>query len=84
MLRQELQVGEIAAKTDMKQPITSQHLKVLREASLVNVRIDGNRRLYRINFAGIVALQTALAEIWGSDLAALKDAVERRSARSGK
>ena len=39
--------GEIAAHTGLGASATSQHLRVLREAGLVSVRADGNRRLYR-------------------------------------
>ena len=39
-------VGELAAALDLTQPLTSKHLRVLRDAGLVTVRVDGPRRWY--------------------------------------
>src|SRR3954468_10837014 len=41
-------VGELVAATGLSQPGTSKHLRVLREAGLVEVRPDGRRRLYAL------------------------------------
>jgi DNA-binding transcriptional ArsR family regulator len=40
--------GELVAAIRLSQPAVSKHLKCLREAGLVRVRSDGQRRLYRI------------------------------------
>ena len=40
--------GELVAAVRLSQPAVSKHLKCLREAGLVRVRSDGQRRLYRI------------------------------------
>ena len=45
--RGELPVGELVAALDISQPAVSKHLRILREAGLVEVRADGPRRLYR-------------------------------------
>jgi len=39
-------VGQLVSLTDQSQPNVSQHLAVLREAGLVDRRIDGPKRLY--------------------------------------
>src|SRR5919107_3606321 len=39
-------VGELVPELGLSQPAVSKHLKVLREADLVRVRIDGKRRWY--------------------------------------
>jgi len=39
-------VGELVASLDLSQPGVSKHLKVLREAGLVEVRPEGKRRWY--------------------------------------
>jgi DNA-binding transcriptional ArsR family regulator len=39
-------VGELAEALGLSQPLTSKHLKVLRDAGLVTVRVDGPRRWY--------------------------------------
>jgi DNA-binding transcriptional ArsR family regulator len=41
-------VGELVHRTGLSQPLVSKHLRVLREAGLVDVRPDGQRRLYRV------------------------------------
>jgi DNA-binding transcriptional ArsR family regulator len=76
VLDYELPVNELVARTGMKQPSVSQHLKVLREAGLMNVRIDGPRRLYRVNFEGLERLRTELGEFWSASLDALRTAAE--------
>lgn len=42
-------VGELAADLPVTQPAVSQHLRVLREAKLVEARPMGTRRVYRVN-----------------------------------
>jgi DNA-binding transcriptional ArsR family regulator len=42
-------VGELVDELHLSQPAVSKHLRVLREAGLVEVRIDAQRRLYRVN-----------------------------------
>ncbi len=44
--------GDIAEQFEMSRPAVSQHLKVLREAGLVAVRKDAQRRIYRIEASG--------------------------------
>jgi DNA-binding transcriptional ArsR family regulator len=57
-------VGEVvealAAVRPISQPAVSQHLTVLREAGLVTVRSEGNRRLYALDPAGIAAVSAWL------------------------
>jgi DNA-binding transcriptional ArsR family regulator len=46
-------VAALQALAPISQPAVSQHLKVLREAGLVNARADGARRLYALDEAGV-------------------------------
>ena len=49
LLRQdERAVGELVADLGLSQPGVSRHLRVLRDAGLVEVRVDAQRRLYRL------------------------------------
>jgi DNA-binding transcriptional ArsR family regulator len=41
-------VGELVGELELSQPAVSKHLRVLREAGLVSVRTDAQRRLYRV------------------------------------
>jgi DNA-binding transcriptional ArsR family regulator len=72
----ELGVGELAERVGLSQPAASQHLKVLRDAGLVRGRVDGRRRLYRVDGEGLERLRSELDAFWGPALAALKDAAE--------
>jgi DNA-binding transcriptional ArsR family regulator len=76
VLDRELPVNELAERTGLSQPAASQHLKVLRDAGLVRGRVDGRRRLYRVDAAGLERLRRELDAYWGPALAALKDAAE--------
>jgi DNA-binding transcriptional ArsR family regulator len=76
VLDRELPVGELAQRTGLSQPAASQHLKVLRDAGLVRGRVDGRRRLYRVDGEGLERLRRELDAFWGPALAALKDAAE--------
>jgi DNA-binding transcriptional ArsR family regulator len=72
----EMQAGDLAELAGMKQPAASQHLRVLRDAGLVDVRIDGSRRLYRVRFEALQSLRAQLDEFWGTHLRELRRAAE--------
>jgi DNA-binding transcriptional ArsR family regulator len=78
VLDRELPVSELADRVGLSQPAASQHLRVLRDAGLVRGRVDGRRRLYRVDLEGLERLRTELDAYWGPALAALKDAAESR------
>jgi DNA-binding transcriptional ArsR family regulator len=78
VLDRELGVGELAERIGLSQPAASQHLKVLRDAGLVRRRVDGRRRLYRVDLEGLERLRRELDAYWGPALGALKDAAEAR------
>lgn len=75
-MERERSVGELVELMEMTQPAASQHLRVLRDAGLVDVRIDGPRRLYRVDFAGLGALRAELDRFWGRHLEELRKATE--------
>ena len=56
----ELRAGEIARRFDMTAPAVSQHLKLLREAGLVQVRRDAQRRIYASDPAGLAEMDAWL------------------------
>ena len=49
-------VGELADATRLTQPLTSKHLRVLRDAGFVTVRVDGPRRWYSLRVEPLVEL----------------------------
>jgi DNA-binding transcriptional ArsR family regulator len=79
----ELSAGQIAARFDVTQPATSQHLKVLREAGLVTERRDGTRRLYSARPEGLAELHDFLATVLPGGLERLKAAAEAEERRPG-
>lgn len=73
---EEMAAGDIAGHFDLTFGAVSQHLAVLRAASLVDVRRDGNRRLYKANLDSLAPYKTVLELMWGQKLRQLKAAVE--------
>lgn len=56
----ESSVGELADGVAVSRPAVSQHLKVLKEAGLVDERRNGRQRLYRLNADGIAQVRTLI------------------------
>ena len=76
----ELPAGDLVKATRLSQPGLSKHLKLLREAGLVSVRPDGQRRLYRLEpqkLAAVDAWLTPFRTAWADRLGALEDHLER-------
>jgi DNA-binding transcriptional ArsR family regulator len=74
----DLPAGEIASHfPSMSRPAVSQHLRVLADAGLVEVRPAGNRRLYRWRPEGLRDAVAFLEDMWSDRLARLKAAAER-------
>ena len=74
----DLTVSEIVEKFDMSTPAISQHLKVLREAGLVNSRVVGQSRIQSLNPDGLQQIQSWLVStmnFWNQRLDALEAAL---------
>ena len=56
----ELPAGDIGRRFPISAPAVSQHLRMLREAGLVQVRVEGQRRIYRLNPDGLAAVDAWL------------------------
>lgn len=61
-------VVELADQLPVGRPAVSQHLKVLKEAGLVEEEPVGTRRVYRLNEAGLLALRDQLDTFWSRAL----------------
>ena len=76
-LRQgERSVGALVSRLGMSQPAVSKQLRVLRDARLVSVRVDAQRRIYRLDPEGLREVDEWLAPFrafWEERL----DAMER-------
>lgn len=75
-------VGEIAAGLPVSRPAVSQHLRVLREAGLVQEAAAGTRRIYRLDPRGIGAMRDWLDAHWATALAGLAIYVEDAKAQA--
>ncbi len=67
-------VGELVTALRLTQPTTSKHLRVLREAGLVRVLPDAQRRIYALDPEPLAALDAWLAPyraLWNDRLDAL-------------
>ncbi len=77
LLRQhERPVGELVAALGMSQPAVSRHLRVLRDAGVVDVRVDAQRRLYRLRPAALRELDEWLEPyrlLWSGRLDGLEE-----------
>lgn len=72
-------VGDIAGHLDITPQAVSRHLKVLREAGLVDERREGTRHLFVVNPDGFSAVQQFLADFWTQHLGQLRNVVEKPS-----
>ena len=70
-------VGELAHGLPVSRPAVSQHLRVLSDAGLVDVRPEGNRRLYRWRREGLRDAAAFVEEMWSDRLERLRAAAER-------
>ena len=72
----ELPVGDLVATLDISQPGVSKHLRVLREAGLVEARTDAQRRIYRVRPEPLAEVDAWLAP-YRAHWSARLDALER-------
>ncbi|MGB3809688.1 MAG: metalloregulator ArsR/SmtB family transcription factor [Parvibaculum sp.] len=82
----ELSAGDIARRFEVSAPAISQHLKALKSARLVRVRIDAQRRIYALDPEGLNEIDLWLAQVrrfWNPRLDAL-DRELRKAAKKDK
>lgn len=90
LAERELSAGAITQRFDVSAPAISQHLRVLREARLVRVRAEAQRRIYALDPAGFDELEEWMARIrrfWRHRLDALERALkedDRKTQRKGR
>jgi DNA-binding transcriptional ArsR family regulator len=68
--------SELAEAAGLSRSAASQHLRILRDTGLVHVRVDANRRLYRVDAERLDQLRAFLDAFWGDRLDALKTTAE--------
>lgn len=77
----ECSVSDLVERVGMHQPGVSRHLRVLREAGLVEVRRDAQRRLYRLRPEPLMELDAWL-EPYRAEWAGRLDSLERHLQRT--
>jgi DNA-binding transcriptional ArsR family regulator len=75
-------VVDLAAGLPISRPAVSQHLKVLKDAGLVDEEPVGTRRVYRLNAAGLLALRDQLDTFWNRALSGYQDVAEQPRKRT--
>lgn len=73
-------VGELVSHMALSQPAVSKHLRVMKEAGMVESRIDAQRRLYRLRTEPLMDLDAWLApyrRLWESSLDRLEAHLDR-------
>ena len=79
-------VHVLVAQVGLSQPAVSKHLRVLRDAGLVTVRPDGQRRLYRLRAEPLIELDEWLEpyrQLWRISLDKLEAHLANRQSSSG-
>src|SRR3569833_177092 len=73
----EISAGDLVENSGLSQPGVSKHLRHLREAGVVRVRADGQRRLYSVDVAKLAMLSNWLQQFWAVRLDALDAHLEK-------
>ena len=74
-------VGELVEQIPISQPGVSRHLRVLRDAGLVNVRVDAQRRIYGLRAQPLSEVDAWLGpyrRLWADHLDALEQHLDTR------
>jgi DNA-binding transcriptional ArsR family regulator len=82
LLEQPRSVGELVSRVGLSQPGTSKHLRVLRDAGLVDVRTDAQRRIYQLRVEPLAELDAWLEpyrRLWAGRLDALEQHLDERA-----
>lgn len=80
LARGALSSGEIARRFEASPPAISQHLRALREARLVRVRAQAQKRIYELDPAGVGELSawiTRIQSFWSVKLDALEEELRK-------
>jgi DNA-binding transcriptional ArsR family regulator len=77
-------VNALAAGLPVSRPAVSQHLKVLKDAGLVNERSEGVRRIYSLRREGLMELRQWLDSFWDDALEAFRLEAEKSHKAKGR
>jgi DNA-binding transcriptional ArsR family regulator len=78
-------VGEIVSKFSFKPPTISQHLQVLKQAKLVRVRAEAQKRIYAVDDEGLRELEAWLNQQrihWSKNLDDLERHLDKKAKKT--
>ncbi|MGE0880906.1 MAG: ArsR/SmtB family transcription factor [Acidimicrobiia bacterium] len=75
---------ELADAAGLSPSAASQHLKLLRDVGLLQMRVDAKRHLYSVDFERLAEVRRVFDELWADRLGALKRRAEAEPANSAK
>jgi DNA-binding transcriptional ArsR family regulator len=76
---QERAAGDVARHFDVSRPAISKHLRILKQAGLIEERRSGTQRLYRARAESLLEIRRFLESFWDEGLLAIKQAAEEGS-----
>jgi DNA-binding transcriptional ArsR family regulator len=77
----ERSVHELAELLPISRPAVSRHLRLLKDAGLVEEHPEGTRRIYRLQATGVEAVQAYLRQVWGEAAARFRLVAENARAK---
>jgi DNA-binding transcriptional ArsR family regulator len=80
----ERSVQQLADDLPISRPAVSRHLRLLKEAGLVEQEVVGTRRIYRLQDEGVEAVQRYLEAVWGDAARRFTFVAENTARRDGK
>jgi DNA-binding transcriptional ArsR family regulator len=72
-------VSELVSSVSVSQPAVSQHLRVLKQAGLVQVHKQGQQRIYSVNPQGLSDLRAYVEGLWEDVMGAFQRAADKVS-----
>jgi DNA-binding transcriptional ArsR family regulator len=64
LAREPASVGVLAERFPISRPAVSRHLRLLKEAGLVDSVVDGTRHVYRVRPEGVASLREYMDRLW--------------------
>ena len=71
-------VASLAEGLPISRPAVSQHLKILKQAGLAAVEVQGTRRIYRLDQQGLLTLRSWVDEVWEETMDVYRAEIQRQ------
>lgn len=88
LVKRERSVGElVSAFPDISQPAVSKHLRILKDAGLVDMRVQAQQRIYTLQPKGLAELEAWIAKykvFWSDSLDALEQHLSEKKVAKRK